>query len=373
MATFWHETLKILNEAAPYLLAGFLLAGLLDVLLGRFPQITGLLTGAGRRPVFLAALFGAPLPLCSCSVLPAALTLRRQGATKGTTASFLISVPETDVTSITLTYALLGPLMAIARPVAAVVTAITTGLIIDRLDPDTRSIGSAASKPADSGTSASVTIGAGRGGAKEKEDPTGRARVGHWLVRALRFGFVEMFDDIIVQLVIGIVVAGAIVAWLPGLGLEGIAGGSATNYFLMLILGIPIYVCATASTPLALGFIAGGVSPGAALVFLLVGPATNVASLIVLGRQFGRLALSLYVGALAVVSVALGVVLDTVLGDRGAAATKALAIVSEKEGGAVPTAATLVLLVLIATSLWRTKRLSKWLTRIGEIHKRASK
>ena len=120
MWSILQQTIQILNDSAAYLLFGFLLGGLLNVLMSRYQRITGVLVGPGQRPVFLAAILGVPLPLCSCSVLPTALTLRKQGASKGATASFLISVPETDVISIVLTYALLGPFMAIVRPVAAV-------------------------------------------------------------------------------------------------------------------------------------------------------------------------------------------------------------------------------------------------------------
>jgi uncharacterized membrane protein YraQ (UPF0718 family) len=340
MPTFWRETLQILNEAAPYLLVGFFLAGVLDVFLRRYPRLTGLLTSRGRRPVFLAALLGAPLPLCSCSVLPAALALRRQGASRGTTASFLISVPETDVTSITLTYALLGPFMAVARPLAAVVTAITTGLLLDRVAPDGEPREGRANNP-DGGTYAgAVSAGPDQTRDRESTGNGARPKPGHWLARALRFGFVEMFDDIIVQLVIGIVVAGAIVAWLPGLGVERLTGGTVASYLIMLVLGIPIYVCAT-------------------LVFLLVGPATNVASLMVLSRQFGRLALSVYVTALATTSVAMGLLMDISLGASGGAAIGTIVKATERVGTSMPTAATLVFLALIIASLWRTARRSK--------------
>ena len=128
------ETARIFAESAPYLLMGFGLAGLLHVFLDRNKGFTRLITKPGARSVFLAALFGLPMPLCSCGVLPAALALRRQGASKGATSSFLISVPETDIVSIILTWVLLGPFYAIFRPIAALVTAIVTGLAIDGVE-----------------------------------------------------------------------------------------------------------------------------------------------------------------------------------------------------------------------------------------------
>lgn len=341
MTAFLTETLKILNEAAPYLLIGFFLAGVLDVLLRRFRQVTGVLTRPGARPVFLAALLGVPLPLCSCSVLPAALTLRRRGASKGTTASFLVSVPETDITSIAVTYALLGPVMAIARPVAAILTAITTGLVVDRMSPEA---GTPRVAPDKSGDQAAET------GPEIAHDRGQR----HWLRRMLHFGFVEIFDDIVLQLILGIVIAGALVAGFRGLGLETALGGPVTTYLLMLVIGVPIYVCATASTPFALGFIAGGVSPGAALVFLLVGPATNIASLIILKREFGRKALIVYIVTLALFSIVMGVFLDVALGDHFPVGKRALDVVAEGKTG--PSAATWFFVALVAASIWRKGR-----------------
>ena len=348
MYTVIREAINILTQAAPYLLFGYLVAGLLSVFLNRYQSINALLGAPGHRPVYLATLFGIPMPLCSCSVLPAALALRRQGVSKGATASFLISVPETDIISIVLTYALLGPLIAVFRPLAALVTAITTGLVVNRIDtsdeerrqPD----GTAGSGggPVDS-SGADECCGGSASGGSESEASTGAPAKAGWLRRALRFGFVEMFDDIMVQLLIGILIAGAVVAWLPGWGLKDAIGGSPITYLIMLAVGIPVYVCATASTPLAVGLIAGGVSPGAALVFLLAGPATNVASLIVLNNQFGRRVLAGYLSAIAVVSVLMGLILDAIIGPNGmTAVVEASPIV--RGGVSIPEIAATVLL-----------------------------
>jgi uncharacterized protein len=357
MEMFWRETVAIVEESAPYLLAGFFLAGLLKVVLNRYPRITSVLTGPGKRPVFLAALLGAPLPLCSCSVIPSALTLRKQGASKGTVASFLISVPETDIVSLTLTYALLGPVMAVARPVSAVFSAILAGLAVDRwgdAEPSRAADTSPWKRPEDPLPKCEdADCGCDVGNPTLPEQ--GRRS---WIARALHFGFVEMFDDIIIQILIGIVIAGAVVAWLPGLDFAASWGSSPAAYLVMLVLGIPLYVCASASTPLALGLVAGGVSPGAALVFLLTGPATNMASLVVLGKQLGARALALYLAAVAVGALACGVILDLVYSAGRLRGSVSAAVASGAESDElVGVLASGALLVLSVWSIYRTRRL----------------
>jgi len=365
MYTVIREAIGILTQAAPYLLFGYLVAGLLSVFLNRYQSINALLGAPGHRPVYLATLFGIPMPLCSCSVLPAALALRKQGVSKGATASFLISVPETDIISIVLTYALLGPLYAVFRPLAALVTAITTGLVVNRIDTwdEKRRPPEGAAETAE-GSSGSPGAGecceGSASGGSESGAPPGVPGKAGWLRRALRFGFVEMFDDIMVQLLIGILIAGAVVAWLPGWGLKDAIGGSPVTYLIMLAVGIPVYVCATASTPLAVGLIAGGVSPGAALVFLLAGPATNVASLIVLNNQFGRRVLAGYLGGIAVVSVLMGLILDAIIGPGAMTAVVEASPIMGGGASVLEIAATVLLLVLVGFSIRRTRLLDRW-------------
>jgi uncharacterized membrane protein YraQ (UPF0718 family) len=365
MLIILREIIRILNESALYLLLGFALAGVLHVILNRYQRLTAMFTGRGQRSVYLAAIFGLPMPLCSCGVLPAALTLRKQGASKGATASFLISVPETDIISILLTYALLGPVLAVYRPLAALVTAIATGLVVNRVD--TR----AAENPEHASAAASPAHrcddhcghdaeGASDGTAESAPD------VRPWYRRAFHFGFIEMFDDIIGQLLLGILIAAVLLGWLPGLGLEGIASGSPFTYVIMLLIGIPVYVCAVASTPIAVGLIAGGVSPGAVMVFLLAGPATNLASLIVLSSHFGRRVLTSYLVCIGVLSVFLGFILDRIVPNFTLPA--AIGEVAH-HAGAEPFRifTSVILLVLAAISLRRTRLIQTW---FGKIVKR---
>jgi hypothetical protein len=271
----------------------------------------------------------------------------------------LISVPETDVVSITLTYALLGPVMAVARPLAAVFSAILAGLAVDRwagAEPPTTADPSPPKPPEENPPKCGdCDCGPDVGIPRSRE----QGRTG-WIGRALHFGFVEMFDDIIVQILIGIVIAGAVVAWLPGLEAGASWGRSPAAYLVMLVLGIPLYVCASASTPLALGLVAGGVSPGATLVFLLTGPATNMASLVVLGRQLGARTLALYLAAIAIGALACGVLLDLVFSPESFLSSGSAAVGSGAElDGFVGVLASGVLLVLSVWSIHRTRRLPR--------------
>jgi uncharacterized membrane protein YraQ (UPF0718 family) len=312
MREVFASLVEILRESAPYLILGFALAGIFHIVLQRFPRITAALTGSGARPIFLAALIGAPMPLCSCSVMPAALTLRRQGASKGTTASFLVSVPETDIVSILMTFALIGPFFAVYRPLAAVAIALTTGLVIRSLEQREHQRHVTASTQ-----SSSTTVD----GCCEEPPIVSGAHPSHapsparsWILRAFVYGFVEVFDDIVPQLFLGIVIAAIISVLLPEVSPQLVQGHKFLSYLIMGAAGIPAYVCAAASTPIAAGLIAGGVSPGAAMVFLLVGPATNLASLVVMRSMFGARLLTVYLAMIAVTSVALGALLDLLIG-----------------------------------------------------------
>ena len=328
------EILHVLNESALYLLIGFALAGVMHVLFNRSERLSGLLSGRGPKSIALASLVGVPLPLCSCGVLPAALALRKKGAGRGATASFLISVPETDVISILLTYGLLGPLMAVARPVSALITAFSTGLVVDWAAPvaDTN-----AGEAEDSGCQSGCEAGEPRGALRE----------------ALHFGFVEFFDDIIVSLLIGILLGGVIGALLPSVDIANLPGGAILQMLVMAALGIPIYVCATSSTPMVAGLLLSGVDPGAALVFLLVGPATNMASLFVLARRMGRRFVIPYVATIAVVSLLMGIALDAIIEIWGGGPAPVAASASQEHGGPWKIAASILFLALAAAGLYR--------------------
>ncbi|MCP4593313.1 MAG: SO_0444 family Cu/Zn efflux transporter [bacterium] len=335
------EIIQILNESAGFLLVGFLLAGVLHWGLSRSEWFARMLSTRGSRSVFLAAVFGLPLPLCSCSVLPAGLALRKKGASKGATVSFLISVPETDIVSIVITYGLLGPLMAIFRPFAALVTAIVTGL---------------AANATDRWVERSATDD---GGLEVCEpdccDNYRRDKGALWNI--LHYGFVKFFDDIIGSLLLGVILGGLITALLPALELERFADQSLLSMLVMLVVGIPMYVCAASSTPIALGLIASGVSPGAALVFLLAGPATNTASLVVLAKHLGRPVLAVYLCSIAVVSVLMGLWLDALMAGPGLSGTVVAPLEVARSFTPLKVGGSVLLLILSYASFRRTAKL----------------
>lgn len=299
IAGFLGTTLALYLDAAPWLLLGLVAAGLIkawvpDALLARW------LGGRGLWPVTKAALIGAPLPLCSCGVLPAALGLHRGGASRGATVSFLIATPETGADSIAVSYALLGPFMTVVRPVAAILSAIFTGLLtallpqpaVAKLPTAPASCGSCCSGPCSAAAPAPGTF-------------LHKSRQG------LRYAATEILDDIAVWLAVGIVLAGIVATVIPPQAL--VAWGSGLPAMaLMLLAGIPMYICATASTPVAAALLLAGISPGTVLVFLLAGPATNIATLAVVRRELGLGVLLTYLLGIAVASIGLGLLTDLV-------------------------------------------------------------
>lgn len=284
---FW----ATLSQMAPYLLMGFLAAGLLSVLISG-ETIEKHLGGGGLWPVVKASLFGVPLPLCSCSVLPVAVSLNRHGSSKGATTAFLISTPQTGVDSILATYSLLGPVFAVFRPVAAFISGLAGGGLVDVFEKS--------------------HAGEGKTGECHDECCTpGPKR--NALVRVLYHGFVVLPRDIGRPMVVGLIVAGIVTVLIPEGFFSAAVGKGIVPMLLMMAVGIPIYVCATASIPIAAAMIFAGVSPGAALVFLMTGPATNAASIAAIWKVMGRRTALIYLAAVAGTALASGLLLDWIL------------------------------------------------------------
>ncbi len=290
-------------DAGPWLLLGMLAAGLIrafvpDGLMRRW------IGGRGLGSVVRAAMIGAPLPLCSCGVIPAAVGLRRQGASKGSTVSFLVATPETGVDSVAVTYALMGPFMAVVRPIAAVASAIVAGLSTSWFaggEAEPASGGAGGVRGADaaggdccgtSGCCGSEGAG-GLGGGDAKVAAAARAPWRQRLSEGMRFAVTDLIDDLAWWLLVGLLLAAAVMTFIPPAALAGVGGGLAAM-LVMLVVGIPMYICATASTPLAASLLLAGVSPGAVLVFMLAGPATNIATLGIVRRELGGRALGTY-------------------------------------------------------------------------------
>jgi uncharacterized membrane protein YraQ (UPF0718 family) len=285
----WH----VVQEMGVWLLLGLVAAGLIKAWMP--PSLmTRWMGGEGMGAATRAAFFGAPLPLCSCGVLPAAVSLKRAGASRQATTSFLISTPETGVDSIAVSWALLGPLMTIMRPIAAITTAIVTGTAVGLVEDQS----AVESKDESSSCCANK---------EQSADEESQKAAG--LAAGLRFAFSELLSDLAGWLVIGIVASAIMLVLLPPESLATF-GSSWITMLLMLVVGIPMYICATASTPIAAALLIAGVSPGAVLVFMLAGPATNIAGLAVVSRELGRNVLPIYLGGIAGFALFFGILTD---------------------------------------------------------------
>jgi hypothetical protein len=312
LADMLGESWRLLQEASIYVLFGILVAGMLRIFLS--PATVARHLGQGRfRSVFKASLLGIPIPLCSCGVLPAAVSLKKQGANRGATTAFLISTPESGVDSVALTYALLDPVMTIARPVAAFATATAAGLSENllsseeeesKMDPDL-------SCPVDGCCDGQDCL---------SEDHRSHHSFSEKVGAGLAYALDDLWNDIAVWFLMGILLAGLITVLVPADVLIRYLGGGLPAMLIMLAVGIPLYICATASTPIAAALILKGVSPGAALVFLLVGPATNVTSLTVLVGILGKRATAIYLTAIALSAVIFGLALDQIYAILGISA-----------------------------------------------------
>ena len=430
--------------AAPYVLFGLLIAGLLQVLVSQ-RQLARWMGGSGLAAAARAALLGIPLPICSCGIVPVAISLRRKGASRPALLSFLITTPESSADAVVLTWGLMGPLMALARLVTAVTSAIVAAVLAIATgaleapevapaprsgetpggaarhaghDRDTgrephpeeepgshphphlhsdagaeddayvgfRALGAAAGAavrrivspppepppapaPAAEGPEGATATPAAGGAGPAAAGTEGAAAAAGGAAAALvrpaepvalagifravgRRAFVELVDDIVFWLVVGVLVAGIIAALVPAGLIAAAAGGGLLSILLLLLLAIPTYVCASSSTPIAAALVAKGVSPGAALVFLLAGPATNAATITLLARHFGGRFLRLYLGAVLVVAVLCGLALDWLVAATGWRITGQLASQSAGVSAFFELVCALALLALIVWRLW---------------------
>ncbi|TMO45692.1 hypothetical protein CWC24_11415 [Pseudoalteromonas ruthenica] len=327
LTNFW----QLFVLSAPWLMLGLFLAGLINVYLpANFLQRH--LGKEGFWTTVKAAFIGAPMPLCSCGVIPAAVGLRRAGASKSATTSFLVSTPETGVDSVSVSYVLLGPFMAIIRPIAAITSAITAGVLVGKeskpeatpTQPSSPSC--CAEKTPQSSTScctnkqqapasqaptqakqADNTAPASCCSSRSKatKEPSFMAK----FKQAVHFSTTKLLNDTAMWLMIGLFFAALVQTYVPASYLSQ-WGSGLLAMTVMVLISIPMYICATASTPVAAGLLIAGVSPGAVLVFMLAGPATNIATLGVVGKELGKRAIVAYLSAVIGVALAFGYLTD---------------------------------------------------------------
>ena len=284
---FVKEMWSLCVDMAPYIILGMLVSGIISV----FINSDIIFEHIGPKnfiSTLKSTLFGVPLPLCSCGVIPVAATLRESGASKGSTVSFLVSTPQTGVDSVLLTYGMLGPVFALFRPVAAFVSGILSGVVINKFDEDEH-----------------------HHIRKEDLEKNNKLKLKDKIISGFKYGFISLPADIVVPLFKGLLVAAAISIFLPP---DYIANHFTSNiyvqFLLMLIISIPFYVCATASIPVAVALMAKGISPGAAFIFLMAGPATNASSIAVIKNILGAKTLYFYLALISFSAISFGFIFD---------------------------------------------------------------
>ncbi|SEM94560.1 hypothetical protein SAMN04487902_105110 [Prevotella sp. ne3005] len=282
----YHFLLSLLNvvcEMAPYLLLGFFIAGVLHVFV---PQrfYARYLSRNNKLSVVWAALLGIPLPLCSCGVIPTAIGLKNEKASKGAIASFLIATPQTGIDSILATFSLMGLGFAIIRPTAALITGVCGGLLVNRLlrDDDVVDIDSCSCQ----------------------------VERGNKAWRVLKYAYYDMLRDIGLRLIIGLVVAALIQVAVPDEFFLQFGSQPLLQMLVLLVIAIPMYICSTGSIPVAAALMVKGLSPGAALVMLMAGPAVNLASILVVHKSMGRRFTSIYLMTIVAFAILFGLLLN---------------------------------------------------------------
>ena len=308
---FMEQILHLINEMSPFLLLGFLLAGLMHAFIPG--QIySRYLAKPTFSSVLYAALFGIPLPLCSCGVIPTAMSLRKEGASKGAVSSFLIATPQTGVDSIIATYSLMGLPFAIARPIIAFVTALFGGQMVNMADKDPSPALPREGEESQHNKPVEAHCECGCGHNHEHSHEHEHSFIGK-LKEALSYAFLEMMEDIGKWLMIGLIVAGLITVLVPDSFFEVFKDNSLASMLLVLAFAIPMYLCATGSIPIAVALMLKGLTPGSALVLLMAGPACNMASILVINKVMGRKTLITYLASIIAGAVGFGLAIDHLL------------------------------------------------------------
>ena len=394
------EILLLINEMSPYLLLGFLLAGLMHAFIpGRY--YTRYLSKPTLGSVINAAIFGIPLPLCSCGVIPTAMSLRKEGASRGAVTSFLIATPQTGIDSIIATFSLMGVPFAVIRPIAALITAVlggwmvntfvslrdrrahremAEGTIVKTEETETctchchchENKAESCCPEGDSDDNHHHHHHSGehhhhsshhRHSSHHHHSSSSSCHchdrkipntIGGKIVEALRYAFLDMMSDIGKWLVIGLVVAGLITIYVPDEVFTIFKDNTMASMILVLIISIPMYLCATGSIPIAVVLMLKGLTPGAALVLLMAGPACNMASILVIRKGLGFRTLVIYILSIVIGAVFFGCLIDWLQYSGMIDFTSRVSQTMEiKEGGAgiIKWTSTIVLTLLLLFNL----------------------
>jgi len=321
------EILELINRMSPYILLGFFLAGIMHTFVpaALYHKYLG---RKSFRSVLNAAILGIPIPLCSCGVIPTAMSLKKEGASKGATVSFLIATPQTGVDSIIATYSLMGLPFALLRPLAALFTSLFGGQMVNIFDKDKEEMNEKTAAPAAT-----------------------KSSFGAKVVEVFRYAYIEMMQDIGRWLIVGLVVAGLITVFVPQSFFALFSDNSLLSMLIVLVFAIPMYLCATGSIPIAVALMMKGLSPGTALVLLMAGPAVNAASMLVVGKVLGKKTLLIYILSIVLGSILFGLGIDYLLPREWFTAA-----VTEMASGSGPSVfnmiCTAVLLVLLSVAMF---------------------
>jgi len=277
----------VLGEMAPWVLGGFFIAGVLSLWLNA--RVVREHFGGGRFGAILKAVgLGIPLPVCSCGVIPLGASLRKHGAGKGPTSAFLMSTPQTGVDSIAVTYGMMGGLFALFRPLAALVSGVLCGFAVEAIDGDAPKV-------------------------QEEPEPEIEAETSPWWIRVLHNGFVVLPRSVGGALVMGALVSALVMAVVPENFIAEKISSPLLQMVLTLAFGIPVYICSTAAVPFSLGLLAAGLSPGAAMAFLIGGPGVSASTLLAVWRLMGLRTMIIYVAVLATCAISFGLLLNEFL------------------------------------------------------------
>ena len=351
---FFIALIELSNAMAPYILFGLLFAGILH----EFVPDTIVTKHLGKDNIFSvikATLFGVPLPVCSCGVIPLATSIKKSGASKGSTLSFLISTPITGVDSILATYGIFGWIFTIYRVITSMVIAMVAGILTNLFDKEEIPVKSGFSAVKVSNTFSPIAM-------PKKEEASccstassccSTEEKSFWLASALRYAFVTLLGDIAKPLLWGLVLGALITVAIPQSISDILIEYSWFSYIIVIAIAVPMYVCATASLPIAAGLMLSGVSADAAFVFLSAGPATNTVTISVVKKMLGTRSLTIYLGSIVVGSILFGLGLDYIF--SASDINPASLIHMEEEAGVVAIVSSVVLWALVGYLLLRRK------------------
>jgi len=293
---FFTALFDLSNAMAPYIIFGLFFAGILHELVP--DSLVAKHLGKGNiLSVIKATLFGVPLPVCSCGVIPLASSIKKSGASNGSTLSFLISTPITGVDSILATYGIFGWIFTLYRVVTSMIISIIAGVLANFFGEN--SLDDSDKNELQSNEESCCS---------SKEHKRSFSFVG-----AMKYAFVTLLSDIASPLFIGLLLGALISVAIPSNLSEILLEYSWLSYLIVIAIAVPMYVCATASLPIAAGLMLAGVSPGAAFVFLTAGPATNTVTIGVVKKMLGTKTLYIYLGTIVLGSVVFGLGLDYLL------------------------------------------------------------